>query len=118
MNLALIEGESEIAQGVSTLLLPDHTQGMQGLCIDTQKGKAVIAGDLAYRSYNLNPHISEATDLAGNVYTLTSRPDLPFAPPGIHIDLSWLSTSSIYLIFLPQALPWAPATASACAAPL
>lgn len=89
MNLALIDGESEIVQGVSTLLLPGHTQGMQGLCIDTQKGKAVIAGDLAYCNYNLNPRISEATDLAGNVYTLTPRPDLPFAPPGIHIDLTY-----------------------------
>lgn len=88
MDLILLEGEREIADGVNTMLLPGHTQGMQGLAINTAHGKAVLAGDLAYCYYNLNPGMAEYTDLAGNKIAMTPRPDLPFAPPGIHIDLS------------------------------
>jgi len=88
MDLVLTDGDQEIAPGISTLLLPGHSQGMQGLAINTSQGTAVLAGDLAYCYYNLNPKLSEYTDLAGNKITLTPRPDLPFAPPGIHIDLS------------------------------
>ncbi|MFW6333766.1 MAG: N-acyl homoserine lactonase family protein [Desulfosalsimonas sp.] len=88
MHLVLIDGEQEIAEGISSMFLPGHTQGMQGLCIHTAQGKAVLAGDLAYCNYNLNPEITELTDLAGNQFALPPRPDLPFAPPGIHIDLS------------------------------
>lgn len=88
MDLVLLDGERQIAEGVSSLVLPGHTQGMQGLCIATEKGNAVLAGDLAYCNYNLNPQMTESVDLAGNTFALAPRPDLPFVPPGIHIDLS------------------------------
>ncbi|WP_449240538.1 N-acyl homoserine lactonase family protein [Desulfoscipio gibsoniae] len=88
MDLVLVDGDREIADDVTTLLLPGHTQGMQGLAVNTARGTAVLAGDLAYCYYNLNPSLAELTDLAGNRITMTPRPDLPFAPPGIHIDLS------------------------------
>jgi glyoxylase-like metal-dependent hydrolase (beta-lactamase superfamily II) len=88
MDLVIVDGERQIAEGVSTMLLPGHSQGMQGLSIQTAKGRAVLAGDLAYCNYNINPQLSESADLAGNTFALPPRPDLPFAPPGIHIDLS------------------------------
>ncbi|MFP4034169.1 MAG: N-acyl homoserine lactonase family protein [Desulfovermiculus sp.] len=88
MDLVLIDGEREIADGITTIMLPGHTQGMQGLYVRTKAGTIVLAGDLAYCNYNLNPRISHAVDLSGKEHALIPRPDLPFVPPGIHIDLS------------------------------
>lgn len=93
MDLVLLEGDCEVAPGVRVLLLPGHTLGMQGLAVETTRGTVVLAGDLAYSYYNINPNLSEFTDLAGNKLTLTARPDLPFAPPAIHIDLvAWFDS--------------------------
>lgn len=88
MNLVLVNGDCEIAPGVQVLLLPGHTQGMQGVAVDTGQGRFVLAGDLLYSYYNLDPSLSSFKDLLGNEITVLPRPDLPFLPPAVHIDLS------------------------------
>ncbi|MGB9803072.1 N-acyl homoserine lactonase family protein [Desulfofundulus sp.] len=88
MNLVLVDGDCEIVPGVRTLFLPGHTQGMQGVAVETNRGTYVLAGDLLYSYYNLDPTITSLKDLRGNELTLTPRPDLPFFPPAVHIDLS------------------------------
>jgi N-acyl homoserine lactone hydrolase len=40
-----VSGAVEIAPGVSTVPLPGHTPGSQGILVDTDKGKYLIAGD-------------------------------------------------------------------------
>ncbi|WP_018084603.1 N-acyl homoserine lactonase family protein [Desulfurispora thermophila] len=88
MNLVLVNGDCEIAPGVKVLLLPGHTQGMQGVAVDTGQGRFVLAGDLLYSYYNLDPSLSSFKDLRGNEIAVLPRPDLPFLPPAVHIDLS------------------------------
>jgi glyoxylase-like metal-dependent hydrolase (beta-lactamase superfamily II) len=43
----LVDGDKQLFDGVSVLLAPGHTKGMQCVVVDTEKGKAVITGDLA-----------------------------------------------------------------------
>ncbi len=88
MDTALLEGRCQIAEGVSVFPVPGHTLGQQAVAVDTEMGRIVLAGDLMYSSYNLNPVISEMQDLRGEKHPLTSRPDVPFLPPGIHINLT------------------------------
>jgi len=45
MDLELLEGDTEIAEGVKTILTPGHSPGSQAVLIDTSKGLYVIAGD-------------------------------------------------------------------------
>ena len=87
MDLVLVEGEYEVTQGVSTLFLPGHSQGLQGLAVDTAAGTAVLTGDQCYSYYNLDPTRTELTDLAGTTVTVVPRPDLPFLPPAIFVNL-------------------------------
>jgi len=44
INFKTVNGDLEILPGISTLFLPGHTKGSQGVSIDTPKGKVVIAG--------------------------------------------------------------------------
>ena len=93
MNPVLVDGDSDIAPGVSTLLLPGHTEGLQGLSVVTQEGTYVLAGDLAYGYYNIDPAVSRVTDAAGNEIELIPRPGWPFIPPGLHTSLEqWFAS--------------------------
>ena len=44
-------------------------------------------GDLCYSYYNLDPTRTEVTDLNGTTLAVTPRPDLPFIPPAIFVNL-------------------------------
>jgi glyoxylase-like metal-dependent hydrolase (beta-lactamase superfamily II) len=45
MSLELLEGDTEIADGVRVILTPGHSSGSQAVLVDTDKGLYVIAGD-------------------------------------------------------------------------
>jgi len=47
-RIAAIEGRVEIAPGVSTVALPGHTPGSQGVLVETEKGAFLLAGDNVY----------------------------------------------------------------------
>ena len=53
----LLEGDSQIASGISTIMTPGHTFGHQSVLVDTEKGKACIAGDVAFFYRNLDEDI-------------------------------------------------------------
>lgn len=42
----LIDGDQQIFDGISAILTPGHTEGMQCLVVDTEEGKVVLTGDL------------------------------------------------------------------------
>ena len=44
----LLNGESEVAPGVATIPTPGHTPGHQSVVIDSEEGRAIIAGHAAY----------------------------------------------------------------------
>ncbi|MCK4723026.1 MAG: N-acyl homoserine lactonase family protein, partial [Dehalococcoidia bacterium] len=44
LNFEVIEGDTQIVDGVSVMLTPGHSPGGQSVIVDTAKGKAVITG--------------------------------------------------------------------------
>ena len=44
--LELIEGDRELADGLSLLLAPGHTPGMQVVCVPTERGRVGLVSDL------------------------------------------------------------------------
>ena len=89
MDLCLIDGDVEIAEGVKAVLLPGHTKGMQGVAVETEKGTYLLAADHFYTYFNFFPPKQpiQMTDTAGNTVEIPTSP-LPFLPPGLHVDLS------------------------------
>lgn len=79
-NIVAVEGETEVIPGVRLIPLPGHTPGLQGVLVDTEKGKYLLAGDLVYfyRSLRCNNlvkdivpthHIDVEACLASLAYT-------------------------------------------------
>lgn len=44
VNIRVVEGDTEIVEGVSVMFTPGHTPGGQSVVVDTSGGKAVITG--------------------------------------------------------------------------
>ncbi|MBO8181299.1 MAG: N-acyl homoserine lactonase family protein [Archaeoglobus sp.] len=89
MDLCLVDGDACVADGIELILLPGHTKGLQGVAVQTEGGKYLIAGDHFYSFLNLNPPKEpvKIEDLQGNKIEIQPSP-IPFLPPGLHVDLS------------------------------
>jgi glyoxylase-like metal-dependent hydrolase (beta-lactamase superfamily II) len=89
MDLCLVDGDREVADGVKVVLLPGHTKGLQGVLVKTAKGDYLIAGDQFYSFVNISPpkQPMELVDAAGNKVQVPAV-DMPFLPPGLHVDLT------------------------------
>ncbi len=61
-RLVLICGDQKLIPGIELLLSPGHTTGLQGVAVNTAKGTAVVASDLAHI------HRALREDLTGTVY--------------------------------------------------
>jgi N-acyl homoserine lactone hydrolase len=69
-RLIVVRGDADIVPGVRVLLLPGHTPGLQGVLVDSVRGRYLIASDSA--------------PLAANIADERGDP----VPPGIHIDVT------------------------------
>jgi len=67
----IIRGDHSIAPGISTIHLPGHSPGFQGVCVETDDGPYVIAGD--------------CVPLYENWYGKAHENHIP---PGVHSDLA------------------------------
>ena len=56
-RLVAIDGEQEIADGVKLVLVGGHTAGSQAVYVETNKGTAVITGDVCYLYDNIQRNI-------------------------------------------------------------
>jgi N-acyl homoserine lactone hydrolase len=52
-RLDVIRGDAEVAPGVSTVMLPGHTPGLQGVLVHTAAGRYLIASDALPLAENL-----------------------------------------------------------------
>ncbi|MCS7130632.1 MAG: N-acyl homoserine lactonase family protein [Archaeoglobaceae archaeon] len=87
MDLCLVRGDKEIEEGISLISLPGHTKGSQGVLVEAESGKYLLSGDQFYSYINLFPkRIRELRDEEGNKLILNLN--IPFHPPGFHLDLS------------------------------
>ncbi len=44
-RVQIVDGDYQLCEGVRLLHLPGHSPGMQGVLVDTQRGRVLIAGD-------------------------------------------------------------------------
>jgi N-acyl homoserine lactone hydrolase len=51
----LVDGDKQIADGVAVIKLAGHSRGMQGVAVETERGRAIICGDAVYRWRNWYP---------------------------------------------------------------
>lgn len=73
INFETVQGDAQIVPGVDVIWTPGHTQGTQSVVVNTEKGKAVIAGMCSIRE-NFEP-----PDMIRNY--------MPVIVTGIHIDV-------------------------------
>lgn len=72
LNFQVIDGDTQVADGVRVLLTPGHTEGGQSVVVDTEKGKVIISGLCTIRD-NFEPP-QPVTRI------------MPVIAPGLHLD--------------------------------
>jgi glyoxylase-like metal-dependent hydrolase (beta-lactamase superfamily II) len=72
LNFEIVEGDTQVVKGVELLLTPGHTAGTQSVVLDTEKGKAIIAGMCSIRE-NFEPPAEV-------------KKYMPVIASGIHLD--------------------------------
>ncbi len=57
INYTTVDGDAEIVKGVSVVLAPGHTEGLQGVLVEAKDNRYFLAGDCVplYESLNHNP---------------------------------------------------------------
>jgi len=84
-RLILLEGDQEIVPGVKCVLVGGHTPGCQAIYVQTEKGTAIITGDVCYTYDNLEKDIPVGYyyDLEDSIRALARfRRDGRFILPG------------------------------------
>jgi N-acyl homoserine lactone hydrolase len=72
LDFQVIDGDTDIVEGVRALFTPGHTRGGQSVSVDTAKGKVIVSGLCTIRD-NFEP-----PEPVGKL--------MPVIPPGIHLD--------------------------------
>ena len=64
-HLRLLNGDEEILPGITCLLVPGHSVGLQAVAVETQKGTAILGSDCAhtFRNYREDWPSAIITDL-------------------------------------------------------
>ena len=90
------DGDEELFDGISVMMTPGHTRGMQCVVVDTDSGKVVITGDLITVRESFNQDPPECNGLYPNEEALAqmregvakvaavSRKILPGHEPGVY----------------------------------
>lgn len=73
LDLYVVEGDTEISDGIKLLLTPGHTPGTQSVAINTEQGTAIITGFCCVRE-NIEPPAQ-------------IREKIPFIPCGLNVNL-------------------------------
>ncbi|MEZ5175592.1 MAG: N-acyl homoserine lactonase family protein [Acidimicrobiia bacterium] len=85
MDLDLVEGDKQLAEGLRLMLTPGHTPGGQSVVVDTRNGKFVIGGMCTIRENFYPP-----ADLGDIEYKVI--------PPGGHVDVIGAYDSMIRML--------------------
>ena len=72
LDFQIVDGDTQIVEGVRVIFTPGHTRGGQSVVVDTAKGKVVVSGLCTIRD-NFEP-------------PEPIRKLMPVIPPGIHLD--------------------------------
>lgn len=87
-GITLVDGETSVAEGIDLVPTPGHSEGSQSVVVETTAGPHALIADLAYTQHNLDPSREHIVDGAGRHLPVTPDPDLPYIPPGTHVDVA------------------------------
>ena len=73
LDFEVINGDTQVVDGIKVLLTPGHTSGGQSVMIDTNKGKVIISGLCTSRN-NFYPQEMDTRSM-------------PVIPPSVHVDV-------------------------------
>lgn len=84
-NLALIDGDLDIADGVRVFTTPGHTSGHQAVAVHTRKGIVALVGDHFHLACMAFPRMTEMVDMQGKKHKITPAPEIygPFYPSSV-----------------------------------
>jgi glyoxylase-like metal-dependent hydrolase (beta-lactamase superfamily II) len=85
-RVELVDGDLELYPGLELLKAGGHTPGSQMVALQTEAGKAVLCGDIAYTFKNIRDHIpvgwyynlGDTVVALERALTTAARPDLAF----------------------------------------
>ena len=85
-RIELIDGDRELYPGLELLKAGGHTPGSQMIVLQTQAGKAVLCGDIAYTFKNIRDHhpvgwyyhLGDTVVALDRALATATRPDLAF----------------------------------------
>jgi N-acyl homoserine lactone hydrolase len=75
LDFKVIDGDTELVDGIKILSTPGHTAGSQSIMVNTTKGKIVVAGQCTNR-YNFYPQEADP------------RSRMPVIPPTAHVNVN------------------------------
>jgi N-acyl homoserine lactone hydrolase len=87
-KLVKVDGDCDIAPGVTILKTPGHSKGSQSIAVETYKGTVVLVGDHYHLQCMAFPKSTELMDMEGNVHAITPAPDVygPAIPSSLVYD--------------------------------
>ena len=86
-TIRIVDGDTELRDGIDLLLTPGHTEGMQSVVVETAAGPCALIGDLAYGQHNLQPGLETIRDASGRAQRVTPM-EMDYIPPGTHVDVA------------------------------
>jgi glyoxylase-like metal-dependent hydrolase (beta-lactamase superfamily II) len=88
-DLTLVDGGYRLCSGVELRHTPGHTRGMQSAVVETTAGTHALVCDLVYCRQNLNPGVTELSDVHGDPVAVTPVDyDPAYVPPGLHVNVA------------------------------
>ncbi|MEM4566426.1 MAG: N-acyl homoserine lactonase family protein [Archaeoglobaceae archaeon] len=87
MDLCLVKGDLEIADGVKPVALPGHTPGLQGILVKTKSGKYLMASDHFYSYMNIFPPKQNIEIQNEHGKAVIPAQKSPFFPIGLYVSL-------------------------------
>ncbi|MCR4442516.1 MAG: N-acyl homoserine lactonase family protein [Peptococcaceae bacterium] len=69
-RMVAVEGDYNLLPGIDLIFLPGHTPGFQGVLVNTEAGKCMIAGDTLpqYENWTGNPHASHLKRIVSGIH--------------------------------------------------
>jgi N-acyl homoserine lactone hydrolase len=89
-RLRLVDGDADIAEGVSVVATPGHTPGHQSVVVNAGNRTVVLAAQCAYRTHELYSGIPDRRNLHGDEWQADARDSLAriraLAPAQVHLS--------------------------------
>jgi glyoxylase-like metal-dependent hydrolase (beta-lactamase superfamily II) len=117
-RLVFHNGDEQLFEGLSLHLLPGHSNGLQGVRVQTKRGAVLLASDASHyyanflenRPYVLSVNLPETLDTYRRLHALVDRPDqiVPGHDPRLRMIYPHSEINGVQLFLLHEQPAWPP----------